>query len=172
MARRLRGLKSGQIETAFSGVRTFCAGFGKTSYADGCREAVRELELRLRLQSPALEGRKLGVLEDQVVRAVKANAVRCARSETVQRQVACRSIGLEVSFAIQKSGKVREELDRGFKLCRKRYETKDFSREGEFISCVAGVDEVVSAFGHRTVYDRKSGDWKAAPRAVNGNGRR
>lgn len=122
------------------------------------------------MMSVARKRSKLGVMDDLVVRAVKANAVRCARGENIKRQVACRSIGLEVSFNIQKSGKVKEELDRGFKLCRKRYETKDFSREGELISCVAGMDEVTSVFGYRTSYDRSTRDWKAVP--ANGNGRR
>jgi hypothetical protein len=117
--------------------------------------------------------RHLGSLRDDVVRAVKANAERCKGSAYVKQSpmesVACRAIGLEISFAILKSGKVKEELDRGFRLCRKRYERKDYSRERELISCVAGMDEVTSAFGYRTFYDRSTKGWKAVlPSSMNG----
>lgn len=117
----------------------------------------------------------LGSTKAEVVGAIRANEERC-KYDTPKRQVACRSIGLEVSFDIlekkAKGKRVQDELDAGFKKCQKRYERDDFSREEELISCVAGMDSVVSALGYRTIYDRNAKTWKAVPLSGNGNGKR
>jgi len=119
---------------------------------------------------------KLGATDADIVRAIHANAERCARSENLKGQIACRNIGLDVSFTILEKGAkgkaLQAELDKAFRKCRKLYEKKDFSREEELISCVAGMDSVLEAFGYRTAYDRTSGNWKAVPIDGNGNGRR
>lgn len=115
---------------------------------------------------------QLGATKEEIVRAVRANAERCKR-DSLKRQLACRTIGLEVSFGIlekkAKGKKVQEELDAGFKKCLKRYDRDDLSREEELISCVAGMDSVVNALGYRTVYDRDAKTWKAVPISGNGN---
>lgn len=117
---------------------------------------------------------KMGTTDADVVRAVKANEERCRRNESLKGQIACRAIGLEVSFDIQKKKakgtKVQEELDAGFRKCMKKYDTKDGSREIELMGCAAGMDEIVNAFGYRTIWDPVKKIWKAAPKGGNGNG--
>jgi hypothetical protein len=119
---------------------------------------------------------KLGATDADIVRAIRANAERCARAENLKGKIACRNIGLDVSFTIREKGAkgkaLQAELDKAFRKCRKLYERRDHSREGELISCVAGMDSVLEAFGYKTVYDRSTKDWKAVPINGNGNGRR
>lgn len=119
---------------------------------------------------------RLGTSDTEIVRAVKANAERCRRGGSLKQQVACRSIGLEVAFGIRekkaKGKKVQEELDAGFKKCLKRYDTKDLSREEELMGCAAGMDEVVSSLGYRTVWISDEKVWRAVPVSGNGNGKR
>lgn len=117
---------------------------------------------------------KMGEIDADVVRAVKANEERCRRNESIKGQIACRAIGLEVALGIgdkkAKGKEIQEELDAGFRKCMKKYDTKDGSREIELMGCASGMDEIVSAFGYRTIWDPAKKIWKAAPKGGNGNG--
>jgi len=105
--------------------------------------------------------------DSDIVDALRENAERCQHVSPRSKQIACRSIGLDVALSIKdKSATGREiqiELDRGFEKCRKLYEKKDFSKEDELIGCVSGLDAVTQSFGYRTSYDRETGDWTATP---------